>query len=308
MDEALELARIADHCLPGTGAPRLEQLRHRGTTEVYRITRAGRTLYARVAEEAGEEMTVEAAVHVELRRRGARVPEVVALEPAANSIGRGVLVVTDMPGRPLTEAGDLAPGALQAVAIEAGYDLALINSVPVAGFGFVSRDRYPPLSATLETAEKLLLTPATEALELLRRSELDAPEADQIVSILAEGSSFLSNTPSQLAHGDFDPTHIYVDGGSYAGLIDFGEMRGAPPLYDAAFYALHEHQLKTETLPSLLEGYGETSRVSARQIASMAIMIGVQLLEVMLKRDARAYSAVLHKGICHAIKAAHEDR
>ena len=31
-----------------------------------------------------------------------------------------------------------------------------------------------------------------------------------------------------LAHGDFDATHIWLDDqGRYAGIIDFGEMRGA---------------------------------------------------------------------------------
>ena len=46
--------------------------------------------------------------------------------------------------------------------------------------------------------------------------------------------------PSRLAHGDFDATHIYQRDGLYTGVIDFGEMRGAEPHYDLAYFLVQD--------------------------------------------------------------------
>jgi aminoglycoside phosphotransferase (APT) family kinase protein len=44
-----------------------------------------------------------------------------------------------------------------------------------------------------------------------------------------------------LAHGDFDATHIWLDDhGRYAGIIDFGEMRGADRHFDLGHFLLHD--------------------------------------------------------------------
>jgi Ser/Thr protein kinase RdoA (MazF antagonist) len=67
-----------------------------------------------------------------------------------------------------------------------------------------------------------------------------------------------------LAHGDFDPSHIYQHQGSYSGIIDFGEIRGAGCWYDLAHVRLHDGELvPTPLLPWLLDGYAEVTPLAA---------------------------------------------
>jgi aminoglycoside phosphotransferase (APT) family kinase protein len=70
--------------------------------------------------------------------------------------------------------------------------------------------------------------------------------------------SYLNSEDGCLAHGDFDPTHIYQNEGRYTGIIDFGEIRGTDRWYDLG----HFHMRDGERLPFRLEaplvrGYGE---------------------------------------------------
>jgi aminoglycoside phosphotransferase (APT) family kinase protein len=234
VSDLAEVGRIADRWLPGTGKPSVQAMRHGGTSVVFRVARSDTVLYVRLAEDSGEEMAVEAAVHDRLRRCGVRLPEVVGVEPAQEPLGRGALVLSEMPGTPLTEARTDSPEALREVAAEAGRDLARIASVPVQGFGFISRDNYPPLAAPMPSAAELLLGPAMDALARLTPSSLDECLAHAAASLIADNSDLLDAADSRLAHGDLDATHVYTANGCYTGIIDFGEMRGAPTLYDAA--------------------------------------------------------------------------
>ena len=84
-------------------------------------------LFLRLAEEDGESMAAEAWVHGELRRLGASVPEVVAVDDD-RLLGRSFMVTTAMPGRPVPPERPPA-----AAVIAAGRDLALIGSIAVEG-------------------------------------------------------------------------------------------------------------------------------------------------------------------------------
>ena len=225
-------------------------MRSGGSTEVFRLRRGRHVLYLRFAEEDGESMAPEAWVHGELRRRGAAVPEVVALE-GDSLLGRSFMVTTAMPGRPLSQA---RPSREAVVA--AGRDLARIGSLEVAGTGFVRRDRpVPPLRGR-------------------------------------DGGG-----PAALAHGDFDPTHVYAARGRYSGIIDFGEIRGAPPLYDAAHWALQG------PLEPLLAGYAEIATLPdghEQIIARLSIEIGNHMLRRIARRGNVGYERVLHAGIARA--------
>ena len=107
-------------------------------------------------------MAAEAWVHGELRRLGASVPEVVAVDDD-RLLGRSFMVTTAMPGRPVPPERPPA-----AAVIAAGRDLALIGSIAVEGTGFVRR---------------------TGAVPPLRGRD--------------------GGGPAVLAHGDFDPTHVF---------------------------------------------------------------------------------------------------
>lgn len=108
-----------------------------------------------------------------------------------------------------------------------------------------------------------------------------------------------------MAHGDFDDTHIFRVGGTYSGVIDFGEMRGAPPLYDAAHYPLHDRPFARPTSPSLLEGYADVLPLPddlETQIAILALLIGVRVLALVADRPVPEYQRSLRDGIREAAK------
>jgi hypothetical protein len=82
-------------------------------------------------------------------------------------------------------------------------------------------------------------------------------------------------------------------------------MRGAPPLYDAAHYALHDRSFAQPTLPSLLEGYGDVSPLPSdheMQIAMLALLIGVRVLERVADRPVPEYQRSLRMGMREMIR------
>jgi aminoglycoside phosphotransferase (APT) family kinase protein len=244
---------IADGLLPGSGAPSVGRMRSGGSTEVYRLRRGAHVLFLRLAEQDGESMAAEAWVHEELRRLGAAVPEVVALEDD-RLLGRSFMVTTAIPGRPVP------PDRVSHRVVEAaGRDLALIGSIPVEGFGFVRRDRpAPPLRGR-------------------------------------DGGGC-----AVLAHGDFDPGHVFGAGGGYAGIIDFGEIRGAPPLYDVAHWALQS------TPGPLLAGYATVATLPddhERVVAALSVEIGEEMLRRIAGRGKVHHERVLRAGIARARSA-----
>ncbi|GAA4449997.1 hypothetical protein GCM10023170_035150 [Phytohabitans houttuyneae] len=81
-----------------------------------------------------------------------------------------------------------------------------------------------------------------------------------------------------LAHGDFDPTHIFCAGGGYSGLIDFGEIRGAEPAFDLGHFLLYD---EASLLPALLRGYGRVEPLPdghGRSIIRSAVLLGLRQL------------------------------
>jgi aminoglycoside phosphotransferase (APT) family kinase protein len=83
-----------------------------------------------------------------------------------------------------------------------------------------------------------------------------------------------------LAHGDFDTTAIFQRDGDYSGLIDFGEIRGAEPLFDLGHFSLWEHDsTPVPLLGDLLAGYGEVAALPARHeelVGRSATLLGLR--------------------------------
>src|SRR5690242_10901880 len=145
----------------------------------------------------------EAWVHDALRRRGLRVPDVIAVAPAGEPLDRGVLVVTAMDGVPLA-AARLGGAALAGVIQEAGRELGVVGQIAVDGFGFVCRDR-PPLAAPEPDARSLLLD-GFEARLARAAPALGSELASQAAALVERNAGLLDGCPSRLAHGDFDGT------------------------------------------------------------------------------------------------------
>ncbi len=93
----------------------------------------------------------------------------------------------------------------------------------------------------------------------------------------------------------------YVADGRYSGIIDFGEMRGADPLYDLAHFKLHDGEtLVAGLLAPLIEGYADVYPLpddySAR-LSLLALLIGIRALARRLRK--RPFDAAAH----HALAA-----
>lgn len=100
-----------------------------------------------------------------------------------------------------------------------------------------------------------------------------------------------------LAHGDFDHTHVFADGGAYAGIIDFGEIRGAPPLYDVAHWALQSPP------GALLAGYAQVVPLPddhEHVVAALSVEIGHAMLRRIAGRGNVVHERLLHAGIARA--------
>jgi Ser/Thr protein kinase RdoA (MazF antagonist) len=290
------VAVVAARCLPAGGErPLVAAVGHGGTTQVFRASRGGSTVFVRLAEAVGEEMTVEAEVHQELGRHGVRVPDVLAVEPAGLLCDRGALVVAQMCGRAWTDA---PPSSPDLVAWELGVDLGRMASVGVDGFGFLGRDRQP-FTAPMADAEDFLVAPALEAVSAGLGDGMGyvAQVAEGCISECAE---MFAGEVSVLAHGDLDASHVYSDDSRYVGMIDFGEARGAPPLYDVGHWAVHQAQLGIETVPSLMAGYASVHRPPddwELRVPVLGVLIGVLLLRLTVNRALPDYRRSLAAGI-----------
>jgi len=92
---------------------------------------------------------------------------------------------------------------------------------------------------------------------------------------------------ADLAHGDFDCTHIFEANGSYTGLIDFGEIRGTEP-FDLGHFLLHDGETARWPLfDDLLAGYASVDSAPTLDVAAIvrsALQLGTCQLARWMNR------------------------
>jgi aminoglycoside phosphotransferase (APT) family kinase protein len=279
----IDAIRAVVHTVFGSQVPiAVEPVGDGISTVVYRLGRGQEIFYLRVLPDTGDSFASEAHVHTLLRRRGVHVPEVIYLEDCHALLQRSVMITAEIRGR---HAGHLPPGAAASTVVrEAGRELAILNSIPVEGFGWIRRDSgaVSRLEAELPSNRAFLLGDLEPSLQSLTGTVLKAWEVSYIRDLLRLRSSWLDAGQGHLAHGDFDLTHIYQDDGRYTGIIDFGEIRGAGSYYDLGHFRLHDGESASyQALPSLLAGYGEVAPLPPgveQRIAFLSLLIGIRLL------------------------------
>ncbi len=79
-----------------------------------------------------------------------------------------------------------------------------------------------------------------EDLDALDGTMLSPADVRSVRCVVRRYAAWLRDDQARLAHGDFDTTHIYEKNCRYSGIIDFGEIRGAEPLYDLGHFQLHD--------------------------------------------------------------------
>lgn len=274
-------------------------MRSGGSTPVYRVTIGETTAYLRLAEVPGERRDAEVRVHELLRERGLPVPRVLRFELEPPELGRSAALTSVIPGRPIGRHTPIA--ALQRIAHAAGRDLAAINTVPVQGYGWVDlvrgKDRHLVAEHPTRASWAVEYLAATETViafgcfSASRSAAVD--EAMRIWADLSDGGS------SRLAHGDFDATHIYADPEThtYAGIIDFGEIRGADPLYDLGHVWMQRADtFGTAVFEHLLDGYRECGDLPddwRGRVRLQSIAIATRALAIRLGRPPNPYRHAL---------------
>jgi aminoglycoside phosphotransferase (APT) family kinase protein len=273
---SLDMVRsLAEQVFPALPGLRLEPVTEGVSTYVYRVRQGHTVYYLRILPELDAGFAPEVFVHRHLREQGIRVPDVVYFEHYNPRLRRSVMVTTEIKGEPIGHGGD--PVALREVMVAAGRDLATINRTPVDGFGWIRRDEPETamLRAEFTTYRELIHQRVDPSIALLASTGvLDRLELDAIQKIIDHYDHCFDITQAYLAHGDFDGTHIYHVGGSYTGIIDFGEIRGTDPRYDLGHFNIEQAPL----LPDLLAGYTEVVALPADawqriQLASLLIAL-----------------------------------
>ena len=234
------------------GCPPFERVLEGTSTEVYRIWHRDSQFYLRILPQPGVTFGPEVLVHQLLRARNIHVPEVIYFVPCYPALELSVMVTTAIPGKAIGYHTNLRD--VQQVLVAAGRELAVINSLPVQGFGWLRRNRdlANVLRAAFPTQRDFLHHYVDEYMRVVSSTTIFPPhEVKAIENILINSAARFDIDHAHLAHGDFDVTHIYHEQGVYRGIIDFSAIRGTNPYYDLGYFKLG----KSAGLPQLLEGY-----------------------------------------------------
>jgi aminoglycoside phosphotransferase (APT) family kinase protein len=274
------------------------------STQVYRLHSDHQQFFLRFGEDPNDTFAPEAWVHDRLETLGARVPHVVHVEDVANEIDRSIMLTTSIPGEALERdepRHKLDDGRWANVFRVAGRDLAQVNSISVDGFGFVQRER--PWSGTLtaprSTFDAWVLSTMGDCATLEQHFtgyELLALDEHRERVSLEQVMRHAS-----LAHGDFDTSHIFASDDRYAGVIDFGEMRGADRWYDLADFLLRSGgRWESPSVTSVVRGYAEIyslGRDDLEQIRSRAITLGPVWLQRLVGRNLPGFETMLVRSV-----------
>lgn len=256
------------------------------STPVYRVSVDGHVTYLRLGEEPNERRDAEIRVHELLRARGLSVPDVVRWEREPPELDRSAALTSRIPGIPV---GDYQGDATVAIR-QAGRELAQINTVPVVGFGWASTVREDDHHLVAEHLNRAAwVDEYLAAVETVVAADIFPRRVHAVLRGAIQAWAMLPDQGvSHLAHGDFDATHIYVDSvrGAYQGLIDFGEIRGADPLYDLG-HLLHNtvDARGRAVFEAAMHGYAEIAPVDLSLVRLQAIAIASRALAIQLDRS-----------------------
>lgn len=303
--EIHQIARLAPRIFPRSGVPDIIRMAEGVSTRVYRLRFDSTTLYLRVLPERGASFAPEALAHDLLRHHGVSVPEVVYYEAGNELLQRSIMVTTEIPGTALTRSS--LGNDSQSILDKAGQCLAIINAIPVDGYGWVRRESSasPPagLEAELADYRSFIAESIDRHLETLRSHALSQIEIDKLERIAHKYRNGIDPGPAVLAHGDFDASHIFQKGGRFAGIIDFGEIRGTDRWYDLGHFRLHDgEQLPSGLYRWLLAGYRQARPEQAgddERIVFASLLIATRSLARAIAKNSTnsAYRAFLLRSL-----------
>jgi aminoglycoside phosphotransferase (APT) family kinase protein len=285
--DAAAIHALVVRVFPGETKVRWERTPEGSSTQVYRVDRGDDTFYLRVAEESHEDLGVDAQLFEQLRRQGIKAPKAIFVDRLPPPVDRSVLVMTAVAGQSLAVGADEATA--RAATREAGRDLALLNMIDVQGFGWIRRDFVGwPLHAELSSYPAFVTSDLPRPWPGVMAELFSVPRLGILDKVIADEQA-RSPRDGRLVHGDFDPTAIFVSRGRFSGFIDFGEIRGAEPLFDLGHFLLHDGAVIAWSLfDELVDGYREVVLLPddfGRAVRASAALLGLRQLARWLRRD-----------------------
>jgi len=244
------------------------------STAVYRLRKNSEIFYLRLGDIGGN-MSSEALAHEQMIEKGVSVPKVILCEDENPIINRSFMITTEIPGT----RTDKDPRSSADVIVQAGRQLALINSIPVERFGWIDREvqNVKKLSGTFSSWEDFALNTADLESKLIKLAKINVFKQEIVESVMThieKNRKLISCPQAFLAHGDFDVSHIFSADGIYSGIIDFGDIRCCSPYHDLAhFYTYSRRQFG-----DLLRGFTEVTPLGDRPIEKIlfeALLFGI---------------------------------
>lgn len=271
--------------LPGSRIVSVERMAKGRSTIVYRVETEGKVLYLRIWPETEGSFGPEALVHRELRQHGACVPDVLQWATRHPAFDRSFMLTSSVDGQSMDEKAP-AEGTRD-ILYAAGRNLAAVNRIPVRGFGWIRRrpDATDELAGEFPDFDGWMRGHYREPLACMLRSEaFTAVERPAIAKAAEQAFQDLRCGKAVLAHGDFDTSHIYHRENRLAGLIDFGEIRGAHREYDLGHFWIDGERL----LPELLEGYRSITHLppeAMRRIVQSGLLVACRRIGLFLAQS-----------------------
>jgi len=221
------------------------------STEVFRLIGKKQNYYLRLSD-FKENISTEVLAHKMIIEKGVKAPIVLYYEDFNKLINRSFIITTEIRGKPVKKIKNLPKKVL----IEAGKQLALINSIPIKSFGWFdcSKPNAKKLEAEYKNYQDFALDFSNiEAMlnDLKKAKIFNKGFSKKYLEYIRKNQNLIKCKQAYLAHGDFCEDHIYVYKNKYSGIIDFGDIRATSQYHDLA----HFYKYSSKYFDSLLEGY-----------------------------------------------------
>jgi fructosamine-3-kinase len=212
-----------------------------------------------------------------LLKEAVNVPEIQYFAEKDSDIdNRNFYIEKELEGKSIKTDSTLSEEQKEKIIIEAGKDLAKINSVSVKGVGWIEGVKEGKLYAHGENYDDYILKNIKNMLnDLSNINILTNIQTEKIEKYILSNKILLdTKNISHLAHGDFCLEHIYHLNGNYSGIIDFADIRGTSRYHDLAhFYTYDRNYFK-----SLIKGYNSVYELPSdymEKIIVEAVVFGV---------------------------------
>jgi aminoglycoside phosphotransferase (APT) family kinase protein len=227
---------------------------------VFEAKFANRTVFFKAEvrnEERDYALALEAWTMECARKAGMPVADVLHLDCSEKAFPFRFMVMSALEGAPLQARG-LDMALESRVLRNAGELLRGLHEFRVQGFARLDEDLYLRTGEVRGNAASWATIwddDALEAITLLARSRvLDGALTSAALRRLKEGASLVPHlAEGRLLHGDFDRSHIFVDGhGRLSGIIDFGDRESGDPEWELSGMWLWDGETY---LAPVIEGY-----------------------------------------------------